>query len=243
MDPMPSATLQSATLKNLKPPSSGVLELWDDQARGLCLRVFSSGRATWTFRYRPQDGGARRRVGLGEYPTIGLAEARRRADRLRGDVSGGGDPQAARLAKRNALTVAELADRYLEDEVGPKKKPATLSLYKHYLRAMIGPKLGAKKAIAVTRADVGRVHRELGKDTPVSANRAIVALSGVFTFASKNELIPEGFNPARGTEKFPEEGRERYLTPKELGRLGTAIRVGETVGLAWHRVAGAGDAR
>lgn len=62
---MPTRQLTSARLKNLKPPVKGVTELRDGLARGLALRVFSSGRATWTFRYRPKGGGARRQSGLG----------------------------------------------------------------------------------------------------------------------------------------------------------------------------------
>ena len=73
--------LTSARLTNLRPPAAGMVELRDELARGFSLRVFASGRASWTFRYRPKSGGARRRIGLGEYPLVGLAEARRRADR------------------------------------------------------------------------------------------------------------------------------------------------------------------
>ena len=50
--------ISAIKLQNLKPPSAGVAELWDEACRGLCLRVFASGKATWTFRYRPRDGGA-----------------------------------------------------------------------------------------------------------------------------------------------------------------------------------------
>ena len=45
---------------------------------------------------------------------------------------------------------------------------------------------------------------------------------------------PESRNPAKKIEKFPEERRERFLTPGELERLGAAIREGETVGIAWR---------
>jgi Arm DNA-binding domain len=127
---MPSKELTPAHLRNLKPPPGGVLELWDARARGLCLRVFASGRATWTFRYRPKNGGARRRIRLGDYPTVGLAEARRRADRHRGAVADGADPQSALLrAQGKAPTLASLIDRYLAEEVASKKKPRTLALY------------------------------------------------------------------------------------------------------------------
>jgi integrase len=235
---MPVETLSSSKLKTLKPPATGFVELWDDHSRGLCLRVFASGKATWTFRYRPKDGGGRKRIGLGEYPNIGLAEARKRVDHHRGKVSDGGDPQAERRAKRDAPALTDLIERYLAEEVEPKKKPATVALYRYHLRSMVGPKLGSKKAIAVTHSDVAKLHRELGEETPVSANRAIVTLSGVYTFAAKHSLVPEGFNPARRVEKFKEQGRERYLSNDELGRLGSSLRLGETEGLPWPRKEG-----
>jgi integrase len=46
-------------------------------------------------------------------------------------------------------------------------------------------------------------------------------------------MVPEGANPARGVSRFKEEGRERYLSPDELARLGATIREAETIGLPW----------
>ena len=45
--------------------------------------------------------------------------------------------------------------------------------------------------------------------------------------------MPEGVNPARGIEKFREEGRERYLTSEELQQLGSALIETESVGVPW----------
>jgi integrase len=45
--------------------------------------------------------------------------------------------------------------------------------------------------------------------------------------------VPVGFNPCRGIEHFPEEGRERYLTTLELAQIGEAIREAETIGLPY----------
>ncbi len=230
---MPAEALTAARLQQLKPPVAGVLEMWDDRARGLCLRVFPTGRATWTFRYRPKSGDGRRRLGLGEYPSIGLAEARRRADRHRGTVSDGADPQAERRAQREAAILSVLIERYLSEEIEPKKKPATLALYRHYLRRLVAPRLGSKRAHAITRGEVAKLHRELGAKMQVSANRTIIVLSGLYTFATKHGMVPEGCNPARGIEKFREQGRERYLSTDELARLGRALRLGETKGLLW----------
>jgi Arm DNA-binding domain len=214
---MPTEKLTSDSLRNLTPPATGFDELLDTFARGLALRVFPTGRASWSFRYRPKGGGARRRINLGEYPTVGLAEARRRADRARGEVSGGGDPQGALSARREAPTVAELIDRYLAEEVEPKKKPRTLELYTYYLQKLVAPTLGSKKAHEVTPGAVDALHRRLGKKTQVTANRTIVTLSGVYRFAARRRLIADGVNPARGIEKFREQGLERGTRPPRLG--------------------------
>ena len=40
-------------------------------------------------------------------------------------------------------------------------------------------------------------------------------------------------NPAKGIDRNPEQGRERYLTSKEFERLGNALRTAETIGMPW----------
>ncbi len=234
---MSVAKLTAAKLQNLDLSSGIASELWDERTPGLCLRVLASGRATWTVRYRPHSGDGYKRIALGRYPAVGLADARQRAERCRVQVSDGKDPQAERKQKRNAATLNDLMERYLAEEVKPKKKPRTLELYTWYFWKIIGPKLGARKAGTITRSDVAKLHREVGAERSVTANRAIVALSGVFSWAGKYNLAPEGFNPARGIEKFREQAHERYLTTEELARLGDALRLAETDGLPWPRKA------
>jgi integrase len=234
---MPVVNLTAAKLQNLDLSSGKTVELWDTRTAGLCLRVLPSGRATWTVRYRPHSGDGYKRITLGHYPAVGLADARARAERCRVQVSDGKDPQAERKEKRHAATLSELMERYLAEEVAPKRKPRTYELYTWYFWKIIGPKLGARKAGTITRSDVAKLHREIGADRQVTANRAIVALSGVFTWAGKHNLLPEGFNPARGIEKFREQPHERYLTTDEIARLGNALRIAETAGLPWPRKA------
>ena len=79
--------------------------------------------------------------------------------------------------------------------------------------------------------------------TPVTANRALVAISGVYSLTQRRRLGAAGFNPARGIEKFPGAGRERYLSREELGRLGRALRLAEPEGLAWPRKDGRSRSR
>ena len=58
-------------------------------------------------------------------------------------------------------------------------------------------------------------------------------VGSMYSFAGKRGLVPDGVNPARGIEKYAEDGRERFLSTDELVRLGAAIRKAETEGIAW----------
>jgi integrase len=44
---------------------------------------------------------------------------------------------------------------------------------------------------------------------------------------------PRQSRPAKGIERNPEHGRERYLTADEFARLGDVLRIAETIGLPW----------
>ena len=61
----------------------------------------------------------------------------------------------------------------------------------------------------------------------------LAVISSMYSFAAKRGLVPEGFNPAKGIEKYREESRERYLTSEELLRLSHALIEAETVGIPW----------
>jgi integrase len=79
------------------------------------------------------------------------------------------------------------------------------------------------------------MHRTIGRQHPSTANRAVVLLSHFFGWAVDRGRAARGSeNPARGVKKFKEQGRERYLTSKELRRLGEALREAETSGIEWR---------
>lgn len=144
----------------------------------------------------------------------------------------GADPQAQKEQQRNALTVAELAEIFLSEHVGAKRKAGTKSSYDGVMRVWIIPALGAKKAKDVRRADVARLHFQM-KDTPAQANRTVAIISSMFSFALRRGLLDVEQNPARGIDKYREEHRERFLSSDELDRLGAAIREAETIGVPW----------
>ena len=62
--------------------------------RGLYLEVSPSGTKLWRFRYRYL--GKDKRIALGCYPKVGLAEARRKRDDVKSKLYEGVDPGAER---------------------------------------------------------------------------------------------------------------------------------------------------
>ena len=87
-----------------KPPSAGRIDVWDEDYPGFGLRISASGRRTWILMYRM--GKTLRRFTLGQYPTLGLAEARSRARDALHEVDHGQDPARDKIAERQAETFA-----------------------------------------------------------------------------------------------------------------------------------------
>jgi integrase len=93
---------------------------------GLWLVKKGNGRY-WIFDYR--FGGKRREIGLGPLHTVGLAEARQKAERAREQVRRGIDPLAHRAAEAieaakardDVVTFGQYADAYIDDAVKAKR--------------------------------------------------------------------------------------------------------------------------
>ncbi|WP_246676255.1 tyrosine-type recombinase/integrase [Mesorhizobium sp. B1-1-5] len=216
-------------------PRSGRFVLFDSEIKGFGLRVFPSGLKSWVFEYKADGGGRRattKRVTIGKTDEFTPDEARKIADKLRSKAKIGQDPQAEKAEKREAATVSKVATEFLATHVNAKRKASTRANYEDILNRIVTPALGSKKARDVTRADIAKLHLGRSK-TPFQANRILAVLSSMYAFAGKHGLVPEGYNPARGIEKFPETSRERWLSPDELGRLGASIRLAETEGIPW----------
>jgi integrase len=207
---------------------------WDNDVPGFGIRVRPSGAKSFIVFYRVGSGrnAPMRKLTIGSIGKLTIDEARKLARQTIGKVANGADPAAQKTEARKTLTMAELADLFLSDHVEAKRKAGTVSHYRDILKRIVIPEIGTTKADRVTYSDIARVHLKW-KRTPYQANRVLAVLASMFSFASKRKLLPEGFNPARGIEKYPEQGRERFLSIEELERLGAAIREAETEGVAW----------
>ena len=64
--------------------------VWDDQVRGLCVRVYGNGLQSFLFVYRIND--RQHFISIGKSPVWSLEAARDRAKSLRSVIDQGGDP-------------------------------------------------------------------------------------------------------------------------------------------------------
>jgi integrase len=230
---MASGQITKRIVDSLK-PREGEYFVWDNSLAGFGVRVQTTGARSYVVKYRAGSGrGApTRRLTLGKVGTITPDEARTLAKKTLGSVAHGADPAAQKAADKRASTLSEVGEQFLTEHVVAKRSASSAASYRDLLERLTYPHLGMRKADKVTTAEIQRLHSK-NAHTPYQANRLLRVLSSLFTFAGKAHVVPLGFNPCRGIEYFPEEGRERYLSTAELAKIGEAIREAETVGLPY----------
>ena len=106
----------------------GRMDLSDAVLPGLRLRLTAAGSRTWVLACRDSLG-RMRRFTLGDYPTMGIADAREAARGMRAEVRKGADPVAeskrqraiGRQARDGIGTLSALLDMYAEQKGGRLK--------------------------------------------------------------------------------------------------------------------------
>jgi integrase len=240
-------TIGERDLTRLEPGAT----VWDKRLPGFGARR-RAGSITFVLKYRL--GGKQRWLTLGRHGVVTLDHARGQARRLLGLVAAGQDPAVTRDERKTAPTMRDLAQRFLDERASTKCKPRTAAEYRRLLDAVILPAIGDRKVVDVTRQDIAALHHSL-RDTRYQGNRALACLSVMFTCAERWGLRPDGSNPCRHVERFPERRKERFLSAEEMARLGDALaraaplhaatirlliftgaRLGEVLGLRWEWV-------
>lgn len=227
-------------VKSLKTPDAGrqriVFDAGPDRIKGFGVRVNGmsmrnpDGARSFILEY--WLGGAQRRFTIGRYPTWSVEAARREAKVLRKRIDQGDDPLAARATTRKAPTVKDLCNRY-EIEHLPGKADGTKARDREMIRKDVLPALGKRKVVDIHHGDAKALHRKITdapRNAPVRANRVLSLVSRLFNLASipkegetepwRTPLQP---NPAKGVERNPEAGRDRFFSEAEIDRIATAL--------------------
>jgi integrase len=188
--------------------------------KGLAIRVTPTGVKTWVFRY--QFDGMPRRMTMGNYPGVGLAEARESHGAALAALQRGVDPGAEALekkAKRKAAPkVADLLDEFWEVELG--KTPSGKERRRLVEKDVI-PHWGRRKVTDITRRDAVLLIDRVRQRAPVGASRLQSVIVRMFNFAAERGML--GFSPLVGMRRPKETPRVRVLTDNEIKALWSGL--------------------
>lgn len=211
---MPKRSLTAAAVERLKPPAEGQVEHYDAGFPGLALRISHGGARTWTYKLRAH--GRQRKMTLGTYPAMTLAEAREAWREARAAVDRGEDPATtkAETRRKEPDTVRSVAEDFITKYARPRNRTAdevarmfALHLY---------PKLGARPIETVTRRDVLDLLDGIeAKASGARANRVLANVRRMFSWAVERGIIevsPAANVRAPGQEK----ARDRVLSDDEV---------------------------
>ncbi len=209
------------THRTIGPLTAGrwLTDYWDDGLPGFGVRAHHSGRKTFIVRYNAEGG--KRRMTLGTYPTLNLADARARAREILGAVAGGEDPQVEKRAEKNAETFAELAAEYIERHA--KKKKRRWREDERIIKVDLLPAWRKKKARNISRREVGDLLDGIvDRGSPIMANRVKALVSKIYNFGMSRDIVEH--NPCFGVP-MPARARQRdrVMSEEEICAIWRAL--------------------
>lgn len=149
-------------------PAAADYWIWDTSLKGFGLRVTPAGAKTYWVQYRMGGRGSpTRRYSIGKHgspwtPDKARSEAKDKLEEVRKGI----DPAAAdRAREAKRFTVAELADRYLDQHVEPKNKASTAKEFRRLVETIIKPRLGSLAAHSPWPTSAAAISRPCNTDS------------------------------------------------------------------------------
>src|SRR6516164_9857881 len=193
------------------------------EGSSFAVRVGQGGGKTWIWFYRFE--GRHRRVTLGEYPAMGLADARVKLAEARKALESGIDPGTVKVeqqkAERVAATVADLVEAYLDKWARPRKRSAAED--ERILRKDVIPAWGRRKAKDIARRDViALLDKIVDRGSPIAANRTLAVIRRMFGWALSRDIVPT--SPCVAVKAPAKENRrDRVLSADEIAAFWRAL--------------------
>jgi integrase len=243
---MAAAALTKRAVDAAKPQADRYF-VWCGSTPGFGVRVYPSGRKMFIAEVRV--GRAQRRMTIGAYGPFTVEQARERADTIIRAASDGRDPQREKQEARQAITVAELCDEYMQaartglvvTRFKSAKSPGTVAIDEGRIARHIVPLIGSIPARDLRRVDVQRMVDQIAAGNTAAtvktkargkavvtggagtAAKAVGLLGGIYTWAQRRGHVPEGQNPAHRIEKAAAKAKDRVLSADELRALGAVL--------------------
>jgi integrase len=156
-------------------------EYTDPVTEGLIIVVRPGARGvrrSWI--YRAVIGGKRQKLGLGPYPAIGLAEARKEAGRLASRVGRGLGPLADRESR--SLTFLEAAKAHIARAAPRFKNEKSRHALRHALLVHCQP-LHGRAILDIRPIDVANLLNGIAASAPYRVEAVRIAMRSVFAYA------------------------------------------------------------
>jgi integrase len=218
--------LTDTTIRNAK-PSDSVQKLSD--GGGLQLWIMPNGSKLWNIAYR--FDGKQKKLSIGAYPTVSLAEARQERDAAKALLNSGVDPSAQKklnaMASKEAraMTFQKLATELLDKKRREGKARNTIEKLE-WLFSIAGEEIGDRPIADITAPEVLAVLRKVEtKGHHETAKRLRAVIGEVFRYAIATARAANDPTFAlRGALTAPVvEHRAAITEPKALGGLMRAI--------------------
>ena len=193
---------------------------------GLQMRVRANGSKLWNFNYIHPASKKRINMGLGTFPEVSLAQARKRTVEARELVAQGIDPKEKRDADRKTLrAITEHTFRNVATAWFELKKDSVTTAYAEdiwrSLTLHVFPDLGTTPISAITAPQVIKLLRPLEtKGSLETVKRLSQRLNEIMTYGVNSGLIHS--NPLSGIRsvfKKPKKKNMAALAPDELKEL------------------------
>ena len=197
---------------------------------GLQLRVRSNGSTLWNFNYRHPITKKRINMGLGSYPEVSLALARKRTVEARELLAHGADPKESRNTqdqkKRAATehTFENVATAWFELKKDVVTAPYSEDIWRS-LTLHVFPKLKSIPISQITAPTVIELLRPLeAKGSLETVKRLTQRLNEIMTYGVNSGLIfANPLSGIRAVFKKPKKQNMAALSPAELPELMVAI--------------------
>ena len=214
--------LTERMVSDAKPAPRGATQylLRDGECRGFGVRVTEGGLKTFIFEARLL--GRNRRFPIGPVDgDLSVEQARGKAYEMRGLVAQGKEPTHAKRELMREPTFRELGDRWLEEHAKLTKR--TWPEDERRLKQLF-PEWNNRRLSEITKRVVADKRSAIAAERGTyGANRAMALLKAMFRKARDEWGLMRGALPTDGIKAFPEEARERFLSPDEQVRMLKAI--------------------
>jgi integrase len=209
---VPIVSLSDLTLRALKPIEGKQIMYWDKGLKSFGIRVSPKGTMTWTLLV----GQERQRIKLGNYPVIGLKDARELARRQLAERTLG-------QHKRRAVSFSEALANFDATHL-INKRPKTSYELRRLLKNHFVPKLGRRQLSDLEAHHFTDITDTL---TPGTAWHAFAAAQTFLNWTVARRYIKT--SPLAGVPSPPKSTpRARVLTDAELQSIWRACEAGES---------------